>query len=204
MLNSNVMLTFFALDPKYPFFGKFALKYRNCCFRLQFSTETNLKMKNSIVMFTFSVLLCKYTFYANFLQNIKIFISSSNFVLRLISICTVQQRSSLAWFRPKILFSSKFGLKKENCCFKPKFYIWTNLNMQNSTVIFTFSIPGSKYSFQANFLQNKRNCDFKLKFRIQTNMNQKNSIAMFSFPVFVWKYLFWENFVPQVKIDLLR
>ena len=138
-------------------------------------------MKNSIVMFTFSVLVCKYTFQANFLQKIEIFISSSNFVLRLISICTVQQRSALVWFRPKILFLGKFGLNKQNCCFKLKFNIDTNLNMENSIVMLTFFDFRVEIPLLGKVAPKNRKFYFKLKFRTETNLNMHNSVVRLAF-----------------------
>ena len=118
-------------------------------------------MENSIVVFTFSVLEWKYPFWGKLLRKIEIFISSWNFVLRLIWICTMQEWSSLFCFRQEILFSGKFCLKIWNCCFKPKFHSWANLNMQNSKVMFMFSVVDWIYPFWGNLVQ-------KIKFVISS------------------------------------
>ena len=52
------------------------------------------------------------------------------------------------------LFLRKFGQEKnQNCQFKLKFGTLTNLNMQNSVVVFTFSILDQKHTFWANLVQ---------------------------------------------------
>ena len=43
MLKLKVMLTFFVLDHKISFFGKFSPKVQNCLFELKFGTKTNSK-----------------------------------------------------------------------------------------------------------------------------------------------------------------
>ena len=43
-------------------------------------------------------------------------------------------------FRSEIPFLRKLASKNQNCYFKLKFGIWHNLNMQNSIVLFTFSV----------------------------------------------------------------
>ena len=47
----------------------------------------------------------------------------------------------------------KLGPKNQNFQFRLKFGTWTNSNMQNSVVIFTFSIFDQKYHFRANLVQ---------------------------------------------------
>ena len=56
-------------------------------------------------------------------------------------------------FRPEITFLDKFGLKNKNCEFKPKHGIWINSNMQNSVVVFSFSVLDRKNPFWANLVQ---------------------------------------------------
>ena len=41
------------------------------------------------------------------------------------------------YFLPEIIFLGKLGPKNENCQFKLKFGTWTNLNMENSMLMFT-------------------------------------------------------------------
>ena len=45
------------------------------------------------------------------------------------------------------LFLEKFGLANQNCHFKKKCGTETNLNMQNSMVVFTFYNFDQKYTF---------------------------------------------------------
>ena len=46
-----------------------------------------------------------------------------------------------------IPFLGKLGPKNQNCQFKLKFGTYTNSNMQNSMVVFTFSVLDQKQSF---------------------------------------------------------
>ena len=54
--------------------------------------------------------------------------------------------------------------KNQNCQFKMKFSTYTNLNMQNSMVVFTFTLFRPEISFLGKFGSINRNCQFKLKF----------------------------------------
>ena len=56
-------------------------------------------------------------------------------------------------FKLEILFLGKFGSKYQNCQLKFKFGMQTNLKMQNSMVMFTFSVFDLKYLFCANMVQ---------------------------------------------------
>ena len=57
------------------------------------------------------------------------------------------------FFRLKVTFLGKFGLKNQNSQFKLKFGALTNSYMQISVVEFTFSILEWKYPFWANMIQ---------------------------------------------------
>ena len=47
----------------------------------------------------------------------------------------------------EVPFLGKFGPKNQNCHFKLKFGIQTNSNMQDSVVLFTFSVLDRKHPF---------------------------------------------------------
>ena len=57
------------------------------------------------------------------------------------------------FFLPEITFLDKFGLKKSNYQFKPKFTTYTNANKQIAIVAFTFSVLNRKYPFLVNLVQ---------------------------------------------------
>ena len=59
-------------------------------------------------------------------------------------------------FDHKYLFLGKFGPKNQNCQFQLKFGTQTNLNMQNSMVVFTFSALDQKNPFWGNFVQKSK------------------------------------------------
>ena len=61
--------------------------------------------------------------------------------------------SVLDW---KQLFLGKFGPKNQNCQFKLKFGIQSNLKMQSSVVVTTFAFLDRIYSFWANLVQKFR------------------------------------------------
>ena len=107
-------------------------------------------------MFTFSVFDGKYRFWANLVQNIKIVSWRWNLIPRLIRICRIQ------WCCSRFLFLSGntlFGQtwsKNQNYQFKLKFVTYTNSNMQNSMVMFTFFCFDQKYPFWAKMVQKVR------------------------------------------------
>ena len=76
--------------------------------------------------------------------------------------------------------------------------------MQNSMVMFTFSVFDRKNPFWANLDQKSQNYQFKLKFGTQTNSNMQYSIVVFTFFVFDQKCPFWANLVQNVKTISLR
>ena len=110
-------------------------------------------MQNSMVMFILSVFHWKYPFWANLVKKIKIISWSWNLVARLIWICRIQWWCSFFCFWLEMPFLGKFGPKNQNCHFKLKFGTYTNSNMQNSIVMFTFSVFDWKYPFWANLVQ---------------------------------------------------
>ena len=57
------------------------------------------------------------------------------------------------FFRLEITFLGKFGPKNQNRQFQLNFGAKTNWNMQNSLVMFTFSILGRKDPFWANLVK---------------------------------------------------
>ena len=64
----------------------------------------------------------------------------------------------------------------------------SNLNVQNSVVMFTFSNFDRKYPFWVNFSPKTKNCQFILKFGTWTNPNLQKAMAMFNFSTFDWNY----------------
>ena len=61
---------------------------------------------------------------------------------------------------------------------------YTNSNMQNSIVIFTFFVFDRKYPFFGKFGPKSQNCQFKVKLDTWTNSNMQNSMVVFTFFVF--------------------
>ena len=72
--------------------------------------------------------------------------------------------------------------------------------MQNSMVVFTFSVLDQKNPFWGKSGQKYQVCQFKLKFGTKTNLNMQNLTMMVTFSVFVPKYPFWTNLVHKFKI----
>ena len=61
----------------------------------------------------------------------------------------------------KIPFFDKFIPKNQNCQFKLKFSTKSNLNMQASVVMFTFSVFDWRYPFWANLVQKTKIVSFR-------------------------------------------
>ena len=62
-------------------------------------------------------------------------------------------------FRPEMSFFDKFGLVNQNCQFKLKFGTDINLNMQHSTMLFTFSVSiFSTFPVFGKFGPENQNC----------------------------------------------
>ena len=106
------------------------------------------------------------------------------------------------FFRPEICFLGKFRPKNQNCLLKVKFGTQTNLNFQNSMVLFTFHYR-PEIPFFGQIWSEKCNCQYKLKFATYINSNMQNSIVKFTFTVFNWICPFWTNMVQKIKIVYL-
>ena len=69
--------------------------------------------------------------------------------------------------------------------------------MQDSIVMFTFSVFNWRYPFRENLIQKNQNCQFKLKFGTETNSNMQNSLVVSTFSVLDRKDPFWSWFFFQ-------
>ena len=78
--------------------------------------------------------------------------------------------------------------RHQNWLFKVRFGSYTNSNMLNSMMIFTFLCFETKIPF---FGPKNQNCLFKMKFGTKTNSNLLNSMVMFAFSLLDRKYPFW-------------
>ena len=84
--------------------------------------------------------------------------------------------------------------------------------MQNSVVVFTFSVLERKHPFLANletpflgkFGPKNQNRQSKLKFSTQIDSNMQKSVALFTFFILDRKQPFWTNLVQKIKIVSLR
>ena len=61
-------------------------------------------------------------------------------------------------FRPEIPFLGKFGPKSQNCQFEWKFDTYANVNMQDSMMVFIFSIFDQKFLFWGKFAPKNQYC----------------------------------------------
>ena len=61
--------------------------------------------------------------------------------------------------------------KTQNCQFELKFGTQTNLNMQNSMVMFTFSVFYRKYFFWANFVSKFKIVSLKVQYSVFSSKN---------------------------------
>ena len=92
--------------------------------------------------------------------------------------------------------------KIKNCLFKLKFGTWTNSNMQNYLVMFTFPFSTGN-NFFGKFGQKNENCPFDQKIGTKTNLNMQNSMVVYTFSVLNQKNPFWANVVQKIKIASL-
>ena len=89
---------------------------------------------------------------------------------------------------PYCVFSPEGSQKKVSthglCQSKRKFDSKTDLNMQNSMMMFTFSVFDRKYLFEKIWSKNHKNqnCHFKLKFR--------TSLIMQNYVEIIWRSFF--------------
>ena len=150
---NSMMLFSFCFWVGMPFLGKFGPKNRNCHFMLKFDTYTNSRMQNSIVIFILSVFDWKYPFWANLVENFKIGSWRQNLLPRLIRICRIQWWCSRFWFSSENSLLGKICFEKQNYQLKLKFSAWTNSNVLNSIVMFTFFLFKWKYLFSRNLAQ---------------------------------------------------
>ena len=98
-------------------------------------------MQNSMMLFNFLIFKWKYPFWTNLVQKIKIISWSWNLVPHFFC------------FWVEIPFLGKFGPKNQNYQLKLKFGTCTNSDIQNSMVIFTFSVFDRESTFWANLVQ---------------------------------------------------
>ena len=142
----NGGLHFICFRLEIPFLDKLDPKNQNYQFKLKFETYSLIQIW-TIPWCTFSVLERKHPFWVNLVQKIKIVSLSWNLVPRLIRTCRIQWWCAFFGFRPETPFLGKFGSNSQNCQFKLKFGTWTNSKMQNSMVLFTFSVLYQKHPF---------------------------------------------------------
>ena len=106
-------------------------------------------------------------------------------------------------FRPENTLFVQICSKNQNLQFKLNFSTYTNSNVQNSTVMYSFSIFDWKYPFWTSFAK-IQNCLFKVKFGTWTNSNMQNSMVMFTFFIYNRKYPFCVNLILKIKIVSLN
>ena len=108
-------------------------------------------------------------------------------------------------FRPKIPFLSKFGKRHQNCQFKLKVGTYTNLNIQNSMVVFIFICFRLEIFLLDKLAPENQNCQFKLKLGTYANSNIQKSMALFTFSVFDQKRPFRANwsFTKCLRLTLV-
>ena len=90
-------------------------------------------------------------------------------VRRLIRICRIEWWCPLFHFRLETTFLGKFGSKNRNCQFTLKFGTKTNSNIQNSVVMFTFSVLDWNQYFLPKLVRNEYSIQEPL---CRTNISQ--------------------------------
>ena len=160
-------------------------------------------MQNSMAMFTFSVFDQEYVFWANLVQKIKIVSSRWNLILSLIQIFRIKWCCSLFCFRPNITCLGQFCLKYQNCQLAVKLDTWTNSNMLNSMMLFTFFVFDRKHPSWTNLVQIFN--IFSLRWNLIPRLIWLRWIQwQCSLFFFNQKHSFWANLVQNVDIVSLR
>ena len=98
------------------------------------------------------------------------------------------------------IFFWRIWPKKQNCLFKIKLGIYTNLNMLNLMVMFTFSVLDWKYPFWANLVENTKTVC--LRWNLNARLIPVWWIRKWCSLFFVsdWNYPFWSNLVQKLKL----
>ena len=109
-------------------------------------------------------------------QNIIIVCLSYIFALdkfQYVELCRKYAVFTLSVLDQKNFFFDKSGQRNQNFQLKRKFGTKTDLNMQNSMMLFQ-----KKFFFLGKFGPKIQNCLFKVKFDTKINSNMQNSIVM--------------------------
>ena len=112
----------------------------------------------------------------------------------------MQSKVQFFCFRLETSFLDKFGPKNQNRQYKLKFGTWSNWNMQDSVVMFTFSVFYWKCPFWVNLVQKIKIAN--LSWNLAQRLIQIRRIKWWC-PLSLFlerKYHFWANFVQKVKI----
>ena len=128
---------FFCFKLEALFLFKFGSKIQHCQFKWKFGSQTNLIKQNSMAVFTFAVLNGKDHFQANLdKKKSKLSVSYQD----QLEYGEFNGALHLFYVRRETPFLGRFRRKDGTCKFQPKCSTKTNSNMQNSTVVFTFSV----------------------------------------------------------------
>ena len=94
----------------------------------------------------------------------------------------------------------KFGAKSQNYQLKLKFGTYTNSSMQNSMVIFTFSVVGQESAFWANLVKKIKIVSSRWNSTLKLIQICRIKWRCSLFFISEWKYRFWANLVRKIKI----
>ena len=97
--------------------------------------------------------LTRNTLFGNLVKKYQIVSLSWNLVPRLTQYAEFNGGVHFIRYRLEIPFCTNLFQKNQNCQFTLKFGIYSNSNMQNSVVVFTFSVLDQKYHFGATLVQ---------------------------------------------------
>ena len=147
----------------------------------------------------FSVLDQKNPIWANLIKKIKIVSLSWNLVPRLICIYGIQWRSLFLFLTINIVLGQIWS--KNSKLFKVKFDTKANLNMQNSMMMFTFSVFDLKYLFWANLVHKIKIVRLSWNFALDEFEYPElcRKYVLLTFSVLDQKNPFWSNLVKKIK-----
>ena len=116
----------------------------------------------------------------------------------------LQSSDCLFCFQLEIPFLGKFGPKTQNYQFKLKFCTQTNSNMQNSMMMFTFSVFDWKYLF-GQIWSKKSKLAVCAEISHQINLNMHNYVVNMWCPLFLFqtrKTLFGQIWSKKSKLSV--
>ena len=147
MQNSMVMFIFFVFDRKYPFWANLVQKVKIISWSWNL-VPTLIQICRIQLWCSLFLFLSGNTLFGQiWSKKLKFLFQAEIWYLHEFEHAEFNGGVHFFCFWVEMLFLGKFGPKSQNYQFKLKFATYTNSNMQNSMVMFTFSVFDRKHPF---------------------------------------------------------